>query len=237
MTQTQTYAGQDLEALADIPNYQQWILRHFAPFLRGRVLEIGAGTGNFARLYIDRVDEAVLLEPATNLTSRLRERASATPRAKVVAMPLDQACAAGEVHGPFDAVVLINVLEHVDDDRRMLAQIHDLLTSDGKLLLFVPALPWLFGSLDEMLEHRRRYTLPALRSLVEDAGFRVPTIRYFDALGVLPWWVAGRVLMQRSFNPQAAQLYDRVGVPFGSIAERIISPPLGKNVLCIATRS
>ncbi len=235
--QPHTYTAQDLEALANIPNYQQWILRYFNPFLHGRILEIGAGTGTFARLYLDRVDEAVLLEPATNLTSRLRERVGDRPRAKVVAMPLERACAVGEVSGRFDAVVLINVLEHVDDDRQMLEQIRELLAREGKLLLFVPALSWLFGSLDEMLEHRRRYTLRAVRLLLEDASFKVQAIRYFDVLGVLPWWVAGRVLMQRSFNRHAAQLYDRVAVPIGSAVEHILSPPLGKNVLCVATRS
>lgn len=232
----QVYPGQDLEALADIPNYQNWILQHFAPYLRGRVLEIGAGTGNFSQLYLPDVREAVLLEPAQNLTARLRERAHGAGHASVVPLQLEEACAQGKVQKPFDAVVLINVLEHVDDDRAMLERILELLRPGGYLLLFVPALSMLFGSLDTMLEHRRRYALRPLRALVQEAGFEVLDDRYFDFLGVLPWFVAGRVLRQTRFNPDAAKLYDQTGVRVGAFAERFVKPPVGKNILCIARR-
>ena len=71
------YEGQDLEALADIPGYQNWLLGAFRDAVRGRILEVGAGTGNLANVYLPRVDQAVLVEPAPNLTHRA---ARAVPR-------------------------------------------------------------------------------------------------------------------------------------------------------------
>ena len=138
--------------------------------------------------------------------------------------------------GSFDAIVLINVLEHIDDDAAMLAHLHALLAPGGALLLFVPALQWLFGSLDTLVGHRRRYVKPKLRALIEAAGFDVRDLRYFDALGVLPWYVTGRVIKARLFDERAAKIYDAIGVPLGSLAERFAAPPIGKNLLCVAQR-
>jgi SAM-dependent methyltransferase len=156
----------------------------------------------------------------------------------VIDQRLDDARASGALaDGSFDAIVLINVLEHIDDDAAMLDHIEHLLVPHGMLLLFVPALQWLFGSLDTLVGHRRRYHKPQLRALVEHAGFAVRDLRYFDALGVLPWYVTGRVIKAKLFNERAARIYDTVGVPLGSFAERFAAPPIGKNLLCVAQRS
>ena len=68
------------------------------------------------------------------------------------------------------------------------------------------------------------------------AGFDVSYLRYFDVLGVLPWLVAGRVARQSRFDARAAKLYDRVAVPVGARAERHFTPPLGKNLICVAVK-
>jgi SAM-dependent methyltransferase len=232
------YVGQDLEALAEIPNYQNWILAHFRPYLSGRVVEVGAGVGTFSELYRAGAEQVTLVEPAPNLLRQLRTRFAAERNVRVIGDRVDAARASGALADrSFDAVVLINVLEHIDDDRELLDALHALLVPGGTLLLFVPALQWLFGSLDRLVEHRRRYVKPQLRSLVEAAGFEIRDLRYFDALGVLPWFVTGRVIKARLFNERAAKLYDTVGVPIGAFAERFVTPPLGKNLLCVAQRA
>jgi SAM-dependent methyltransferase len=238
---TETYEGQDLEALADIPNYQRWILETFPTQPSGRVLEIGAGVGNLARHYVDHVDEAVLLEPAVNLRGRLEQAFRGHATVHVVSALLEQVCGK-RVAGvsfelaTFDTIVLINVLEHVDDDRAMLGRIRSLLRPGGSLLLFVPALRWLYGSLDALVHHRRRYTREELRAVVASADLQVSFLRYFDVLGVLPWFVAGRVVKRRRFDELAAKLYDRTAVPLGERIERHLPPPLGKNLICVGTR-
>ena len=236
------YEGQDLEALADIPNYQQWILDTFPVKPAGRVLEIGAGIGSIARLYVETVDEAVLLEPARNLRPRLEEKLRGQKNARFVSALLDDVCGK-QVEGAdfspasFDVVLLINVLEHVDDDAAMLGRIRDLLRPGGSLLLFVPALAWLYGTLDALVHHKRRYALAQLGTkAVSRAGLRVSYLRYFDVLGVLPWLMAGRVARQTRFDARAARLYDRVAVPVGARVERYVRPPLGKNLICVATK-
>ena len=227
------YDGQDLEALATLAAYQEWILEKFRPYLRGKVIEIGAGVGNITSRYADGVEELLLVEPAKNLEGMLRERFESRPHVRVLCALVENVVPAA--HGvPFDSALMVNVLEHVGDDASMLSSIRGILRPNGALLLFVPAGPWLYGTLDEKVGHARRYTLPGLKRLVQDAGFAVETIRYFDLFGVLPWFFLGRVRRIRQFSPRWARLYDRLVVPIAHATEKYFTPPLGKNLLCIA---
>src|SRR5262249_29356866 len=226
------YEGQDLEALATLPAYQEWILEEFRPHLRGKVIEIGAGLGNISSRYADGVEDLLLVEPAKNLEAMLRERFESRPNVRVLSALVEKMPAA---HGvPFDSALMVNVLEHVGDDASMLNSIRGILRPKGALLLFVPACPWLYGTLDEKVGHARRYTLKGLERLVQDAGFKVETIRYFDLLGVLPWFFLGRVRRIREFSRRSARFYDRLVVPIAKAIEKYLKPPLGKNLLCIA---
>lgn len=229
------YEGRELEAAAGLDNYYAWIIDAFAPYLGGHAIEIGSGIGTFGALLRPRVDRLDLVEPSPNLTAVLHEKFSgdagvtvhgATLEAHIAAM--DDACR--------DAVVLVNVLEHIQDDREALAGLFRVTRPGGHLLLFVPALPFLFSELDRQFGHFRRYRRDDLGAKVADAGFEVRVARYFDILGVAPWWLLNTVGGKTDFNPRMVRLYDSVGVPVTRFAERLAAPPFGKNVLLVARR-
>ncbi len=229
------YEGQDLEALADMPNYADWIMRTFGPYLRGRVIEVGAGIGSVSCHYVDRTDAAVLIEPAANLHAQLKARFADRPHVQPLNTLLRNA-PPEVLKEPFDAALMVNVLEHIDDHALVLRRLHDCLGERGVLLLFVPALPALYGSLDRLVHHYRRYTIGGLADLVNRAGFYPVMLRYFDLAGVVPWFVAGRLLERERFDAGPAKLYDRFGVPVTRFIERHIVPPLGKSLVCVARR-
>jgi SAM-dependent methyltransferase len=235
------YDASSLESLQSLENYLAWIRDAFGGDLRGRVLEVGAGTGNYAAAWVDRVDEAVLLEPASAPRARLVERFGAHPRVTIVGGGVAEALAGplgapggALASGSFEVVTLVNVLEHLDDDVGELARLRPLLRRDGALLLLVPALPALYGSLDALVGHRRRYTRAGLGATVRAAGYAIERLEWFDVAGVVPWWLVGRVARARSFDGPLGPLYDRVVVPIMSRVERRHAPPIGKNLLCVA---
>ncbi len=78
------------------------------------------------------------------------------------------------------------------------------------------------------------YSFDEMAQLVSERGFTIQKLCYFDWLGVIPWFVAGRILRQRRFSERAAKVYDRLGVPIASFVEGLIEPPFGKNLMCIA---
>lgn len=227
------YEGRDLEALSGVHRYQRWIVDAFRSRLRGRVLEVGAGIGNLTEHYVDTVREAVLLEPSGHLAERLHARFANRSHVRTMASVVDDPAAELRL-ASFDACILVNVLEHIEDDGAMLRRLGALLKPGGSLLLFVPALPVLYGTLDALHGHHRRYTKGSLRLAVESAQFGVRELRYFDLLGIAPWFFAGRILRRRGFDPVTAGLYDRFVVPIGSTLEALYEPPIGKNLVCIA---
>ncbi len=227
------YDGQDLEALADLPNYTGWILERFRPFLRGRVIEVGAGLGNVSRRYVDQVESALLVEPAANLYKVLQEQLA--NRSHVTCTNALLGDVPAELLQPkFDAALMVNVLEHIDDDVAVLKQVREVVKPGGYLLIFVPALPALYGSLDALVHHCRRYRRSELRIKMVQAGFRIEECSYFDLLGMAPWLVAGRVLRQRKFDARGATWYDRLGVPVTRALESRLPVPFGKSLIAIA---
>jgi SAM-dependent methyltransferase len=136
-----------------------------------------------------------------------------------------------------DSVIYVNVLEHVEDDEAELRLVAESLAPGGRVFIFVPAFGWLYGSFDRQVGHRRRYTRAGLAAKCERAGFRVVKAVYFDAAGVLPWWLKYRVLRSEKMEPAAVRFYDRVCVPFVRRVEALVPPPLGKNVLLVAEKS
>src|SRR5262249_26907895 len=175
------YEGQDLEALQDMPAYYNWILDKFRPHLHGSVIEVGAGLGHIASLYADSVRRLSLVEPAENLHQQLKQRFANTSYVEPICGLLekvhaDEARSPGTHGGPFDAAILVSVLEHIENEREMLAQLFDLVRPAGALLLFVPALPWLYGALDARVHHFRRYTRADLSELIRSTGFQIESL-------------------------------------------------------------
>ena len=233
------YAGRDLESMSFARNYHRWILDLFAPHLGRRLVEVGAGTGSFSELLIERAPESLALVEPSAMFGRLRERAAGwrtRTRVRLYNDTFAGAAARLAEGGRPDSIIYVNVLEHVEDDEAELRLVRDTLAEGGRLFLFVPAFAWLYGSFDRQVGHRRRYTRRGLARACERAGLRVVRSVYFDAAGVLPWWVKYRLLRSEEMEPAAVRFYDRFCVPALRRVEAVVPPPLGKNVLLVAEK-
>lgn len=225
-----TYPGRELEAMSFAANYHRWIVDEIAPFLGRQVAEVGAGVGSVSRLLLAKpVERLAAYEPSGNLFPLLARELAGEPRAQ------PRNAFFGADAGPFDSVLYINVLEHIADDRGELVTAHRSLRPGGHLVVFVPALAWLYSPFDRRIGHQRRYSRGELVGRAEAAGFNVLAARYFDIAGVLPWYV-NFVLLKRDLGGAGVALYDRLVVPPMRILERVIRPPIGKNLLLIARR-
>ena len=235
------YAGKDLEAMAFAVNYHRWILSTFEPFLGTRIVEVGAGTGSFSELLLERRSESLLLvEPSHAMYERLCQRIEELAPSLTVktynAVFEDVADNIRANERP-DSIIYVNVLEHIADDVKEFKVISRTLETRGRLFIFVPALPWLYGSFDREINHFRRYTRIELEKKCRAAGLKVVSSRYFDLLGVPSWWVKYRLLQSKKLEPRAVKLYDQRVVPIARTFESWVDPPLGKNLLLIAEKS
>jgi ubiquinone/menaquinone biosynthesis C-methylase UbiE len=236
MTEPHIYEGHDLEVLADLPNYYGWIIEVFRPYIKGRTMEIGTGIGTVSKLIIEDTEELILVAPSAHLTEYLPTSISKSPKVFIFNETLEQRLPRMADHS-CETVIMVNVLEHIEDDGSALEGLHRVLKPGGHLLLFVPALQPLYSELDRKHGHFRRYHLAPLAYKLNTYEFIIHDKRYFDLAGVLPWWLINTLAKKTEFNPAIATLYDRFFVPITKFIERYILPPLGKNILIIAERA
>lgn len=232
---TDSYAGNDLEVLADMPNYHGWIMSVFGPLVRGRVIEYGAGIGTMSAYVRPSAEDLTLVEPSGNLFTHLQRRFAGDAAVHVVNADLESHVA-GLAPAGVDTIVLINVLEHVADDRAALRQLLAALRPGGRLLLFVPALQALMSKLDRSLGHFRRYHRADLMQKTTAAGAVIETCRYMDSFGAVPWFLLNTLLGATSFDPRLVRINDRYVVPLTRAFEKVLTPPFGKNLILVARK-
>jgi glycosyltransferase involved in cell wall biosynthesis len=193
------HGSQVLGRLARAPRFNAWVADTIRPFCGRRVLEIGSGTGNLTRRLVPR-DAYVASDVNPLYLHTLRALTTDRPYLDVTLTDVTDGRSFPHVPGGFDTVVCLNVIEHVDDDEGALRNIRGVLADGGRALVLVPQGPQLFGTLDEVLGHKRRYTESSLRRLALDAGFEVEDVLPFNRVGTLAWWLNCRLLKRRHFG-------------------------------------
>ena len=229
------YFGKDLEAMSFANNYHQWIVDEFRRYLGDTVAEVGAGTGNFSTFIVAAgIKRLFAFEPSTNMYPLLKDKLRARDNVEIINAFYEEK--AIEFENFFDSVLYVNVLEHIEDDERELQCAYKTIKPNGRILIFVPALSWLYSELDRKVGHFRRYHKQELKETVERAGFSVEALRYFDIAGIIPWYIAF-VLLKRTTTENNVSLYDTLVVPPMRAFEKLIPPPVGKNLLLVGQKT
>ncbi|MFL6752055.1 MAG: class I SAM-dependent methyltransferase [Sphingomicrobium sp.] len=172
------------------------LIRRLArPPQHARVLEIGCGTGhNLAMLGEFGVVDALELDDEVRAVAR--ERLGR----EVMSAPLPDM--PGVPERAYDLIGAFDVIEHVDDDRAALASIAARLKPGGKLVLTVPAHPWMWSAHDTVNHHKRRYSKAALKRLIEGSPLKLEAIGYFNSL-LFPLAIAERLSSQLTGRDEA----------------------------------
>jgi SAM-dependent methyltransferase len=217
----------------DAPNYNRWIGRRLRAHLGARVLEVGAGIGTITREILPGRELVIALEAEDVYAAKLAEAFCGEARVRILHCAVEKTDWAMLARERLDSIVLSNVLEHVEDDARAIRNFRTALPAGGTIVILVPALPALFGTLDEAVGHHRRYMPASLRGVIEGNGFRVTSIEWMNVLGIPGWFVNGRVLRRRVLPTGQLQAFDRIA-PFLARVESIFRLPVGASLLAVA---
>ena len=219
--------------LSAVDRYNAWIAQQFLPYAGERVLDVGCAIGNITRHFLDR-ELVVGIDVAADFVAAISQRFAEFPNFHCEQWNVADVRVRVLAEDRIDTIVCANVLEHVEDDGLALTNMRAILRGGGRLLLLVPAHPFLFGTMDEADEHFRRYTAATLADRVGIAGFQVERLYPMNALGVVAWFVNGKLLRRRLIPSTQYGLYNRL-VPALARAERtILRPPVGLSLVCIA---
>ncbi len=217
--------------LAESEAYNYWIYKNISPFVKNRILDIGCSIGNITKFFLDKelvigldtCDEAIRV-----ISGNFKEHKNfkvfngGVTEDKVIAL-------AGE---GIDTVLCINVLEHVEDDLKALGNIHSVLMENGRLIIMAPAIKGLYGSMDEADNHFRRYSKRELNKKLADSMFYIEKQFYMNFLGIICWYIDGKILKKKLIPMSHYSLYDRL-VPGISGIERLIRPFIGLSLVTV----
>lgn len=223
-----------LNQLSEINRYNRWIYDQFAHSLGDRVLEVGAGTGNITQFLLAGNRQVVATDVIANYRDELKSRFAEQANFEVGSFDLNRAAPASLKENPFDTVVCLNVLEHIEDDGFALQQMATTLKPGGHLALLVPAHRVLHGAFDDAVGHFRRYSKRQLRTSLETNGFKVRSLRYFNCAATIPWYINGRLLRRAYLPNEQVSLADKL-VPLLKM-EKVIGPPFGISLIAIAQK-
>ena len=223
-----------LAVLDDLaPNYNAWIGRRLGAWLGRRVLEVGAGIGTITREILPGRELVIALEAEERYAELLAKTFRGEPRVRLMHQRVEETDWEALARQRLDSVLLSNVLEHLKDDAAAVRNLRTVLAPGGRLVVLVPALPVLFGSLDEAVGHHRRYVPTTLRRVLTQNGFAVEELQWLNLLGIPGWFLNGRILKRRVIPAGQVRIYDRIA-PMLARAESLFRLPVGLSLLAVA---
>ncbi len=223
--------GKDtLEVMGEARWYNRYLIGIFSSHLKGNILEIGFGTGNFTRL-LSEYGKVTAIEINDDYLKKTEGLDNST------------SVGYGDVEkgkyffnkSKFRTIVCINVLEHIDNDDKALRNISKLLYDGGKLILLVPAHQFLFSKFDKLIGHYRRYSKAGLLLKIKQAGWSIVSVKYFNWLSALGWLMFIKITGWRSLPKKEVGIFNKIA-KFFLWTERYIEPPFGLSIILIAQK-
>lgn len=229
------YAGQESELFAEAAHWKSYWGSKIRAYLTGAVLEMGAGLGsNTLRLRNAAQQRWVCLEPDKALAARLRsalDQAGLANQCEVSVGVLDGL----REEERFDAILYLDVLEHIQDDRAELRCASQHLKPRGKLIVLTPAHNRLFSTFDQAVGHLRRYTKATLRDAIP-LGMVLLQLVYLDSVGIAASLANRLILRQGLPTRRQVAFWDRGMVPLSRLIDPLLGHALGKSLLGVWER-
>jgi glycosyltransferase involved in cell wall biosynthesis len=210
--------------------YNRWVWDRVRPWVGQRVLEAGAGTGAMTRLLYGR-DLIVAGDRETGYVDRLRNAFRRRPGIVVETVDLESDEVLDLARYGFDTVMLINVLEQTADDAGALSRAARLLQPGGRVVVFAPADPKLFGAMDRAIGHLRRYDAAGLRAKLEQAGFDVEHLGFQNRFARPAWRINSGLLRRGALPAGQSSIFERLVPLFRALEGN--NPSKGLSIVAI----
>lgn len=229
-----TYLGDELTLFAHAVRWKDYFGSFIRPYLGLHVLEVGAGMGGTTDILLpyneaSKVQEWWCLEPDSNFCASLNKKFGEDDRVKVVSKKTSDLTTEAQC---FNTILYIDVLEHIENDKKELEQAEVLLKTGGYLIILCPAHKFLFSDFDAEIGHFRRYNKAMYRDVVPESLQEV-TMKYLDSFGTLLSMLNRCVLQQSLPTLSQIRFWDSKVVPISRRIDPCIGYSFGKSILGI----
>lgn len=230
MTDVFKYQGSELELFQHAKNWKKYFSKKIQPFIKGRVLEIGAGIGATTLLLNNgTVPSWLMLEPDIEMANSLQNKLARNE------LPANTSLKNGTINSisnSFDTIIYIDVLEHIEADAAELKNAFALLNPGGHIIVLSPAFQFIFNPFDKAIGHFRRYSRKMLKELSPDGSILISN-RYYDTVGYFAALVNKFFLRQHYPSVKQVLLWDRWMIPVSRLSDKIFFHSFGKSIIAI----
>lgn len=220
-----------LENLKLADRYNNWIVEQIKPYLGNNVLEVGCGNGNFTVFLAQECDRVTGIDINREYVEVAKKRLAKQTGITILKEDVTKL----QSNNSFDTIIMLDVLEHIENDIATLQQLNTLLQPQGKLIIKVPALNYIYGEMDRAIGHYRRYNKNTLVDTFQKANLAQPKVWYFNLAGIPGWWF-NSILKRTTPSSQQVNLFNKV-VPILSTIESIAKPPLGLSLFAVVRKT
>jgi SAM-dependent methyltransferase len=199
-----------LDAFSVAPRFNRWMADTIRPYVRERVLEIGAGMGNLTHALARGRQRYIASDIDHEHLSRLQSRLRHFLNVETRDCDLSKSSDFEQLVDAVDTVICLNVLEHIEDDLGALRNIHSALSPGGRAIVLVPCGQEIYGQLDVILGHYRRYSEAQLRAVFEQAGFEVERVLQFNRVSRPSWYITAKLMKRSRISRFQLKIFDRL---------------------------
>ncbi|MCW5312704.1 methyltransferase type 12 [Nostoc sp. KVJ3] len=229
-----TYIGTELVLFAQATNWKNYVRILLKEYIKGDVLEVGAGIGTNTHLLCHSDYRTWLcLEPDTMLLNSLKYsiNINGITNCSVLNGTIDLL----NKEQLFDSILYIDVLEHIDNDKEEVIKAFQHLKINGNLIILSPAHQWLFTPFDSAVGHYHRYSTSTLKAVLPD-DIEIIKLGYLDCIGLLASLGNKLILKQSQATIKQITIWDKFMVPLSRIFDKILGYRFGKSILLIGRK-
>ena len=215
------------ERFDDAKLWINYVIKITKIYIGKNVLEVGAGCGSFTNNYVNFIENLTLTEADNKNSKDLKKKFNDYKNIKII-----KSDNVKKIKGSFDTIIYFNVLEHIIKDDAEITNAAKKLKKNGYLIFLVPAHQCLYGNLDKIAGHHKRYDINFFNK--KRANLKIIVNKYLDSLGYFLYFF-NRFFYKKEIYPSKFKifLWDKIFVPITIIVDFFIFYKFGKNILCI----
>lgn len=234
MTDSFKYQGNELLLFQHAINWKKYFSKQIKPFIKGNVLEVGAGIGSTTLLLNDgTVDHWLMLEPDEEMCADLKTRMD---KKKIPDNCRLQTGTIDQVSSTFDTIIYIDVLEHIRDDTEEMNKVASLLNTGGYIIVLSPAFQFLYSPFDKAIGHNRRYNKKMFQKITP-LSLHLVSNRYYDSAGFFASLMNKLILSKKYPTQKQVHFWDKRLIPVSKITDRLFFHGFGKSIIGIWKKS
>ena len=200
------YPGEELDNFDRATIWRKYIYFEIKKFIKGNILEVGAGIGSFTKNYIDKAEKITLSEIDLNNYEIISKKFK-NNKIKITNKVTEK------LNDTYNTIMYLNVLEHIKNDKQEIKLALSKLNTGGHLIILVPAHQKLYSKFDKEIGHFRRYNISFFKK-IKIKNVRVKKLVYLDMVGYILYFL-NKLFFKEEIYPSQLKvfLWDKIFSP------------------------